>query len=73
MEWMVERLRELRDEFADGEGQLVQIDRHRTQVRDSLLRIEGAIRVLEEQIEASGAFAASSPGPQPGRADPVAG
>jgi septal ring factor EnvC (AmiA/AmiB activator) len=57
MDWIVERLQQLRGEYASGESQLVEIERHRSQVRDHLLRLEGAIRVLEEQL--AGTFADS--------------
>jgi len=50
MDWSIERLQQLRSEYAAGETQLADLDRHRDGVRDQLLRIEGAIRVLEEQL-----------------------
>lgn len=54
----VERLQQLRTEYAAGESQLAELDRHRDGVRDQLLRIEGAIRVLEEQLAESSELAA---------------
>jgi septal ring factor EnvC (AmiA/AmiB activator) len=48
--WPVARLQQLRAEYAEGENRLLEIERHREQIRAQLLRIEGAIRVLEEQI-----------------------
>ena len=72
VDWTLNRLRELRSEYADGEAQLLQLDRHRTQVQDALLRVAGAIQVLEELVATSGVFtpdgdavseaAAASPG-----------
>lgn len=59
MDWCIERLQELRGEYAAGETQLQEIERHRGHVHDQLLRIEGAIRVLEEQLAAAPAFAAT--------------
>lgn len=50
MDWSIERLQQLRSEYAAGEAQLTELDRRRDGVRDQLLRIEGAIRVLEEQL-----------------------
>lgn len=50
MDWCIERLQELRGEYAAGESQLLEIERHRAHVHEQLLRIEGAIRVLEEQL-----------------------
>jgi septal ring factor EnvC (AmiA/AmiB activator) len=65
MDWTIERLQELRGEYASGESRLAEIDRHRQDVREQLLRIEGAIRVLEEQLAAAPEFAGSLQG-QPG-------
>jgi hypothetical protein len=45
-----QRLQELRSEFKIGEAQLEQLDRRRAQLRDTLLRISGAIQVLEELL-----------------------
>jgi septal ring factor EnvC (AmiA/AmiB activator) len=50
MDWSIERLQQLRSDYAAGETELAELDRHRDGVRDQLLRIEGAIRVLEEQL-----------------------
>ncbi len=56
VDWALQRLRELREDYADGESQLLQLERHHAQVQDSLLRTAGSIQVLEELIAASGAF-----------------
>ena len=53
-----ERLRELRGELEKGARQLESLDRRRGELRDTLLRIEGAIQVLEE-------LAAAAPDRQP--------
>jgi hypothetical protein len=55
--WAIERLRELRAEYANGEMQALELDERRMQLRESMLRIGGAIQVLDELIEQSGAFA----------------
>ena len=47
---LAQRLHELRQEFARGEEQLTELDRKRAQVRDTLLRISGAVQVLEELL-----------------------
>jgi len=56
MEWAIQRLQELRDDYTSGENQLAQLDRRRVQLQDGLLRTAGAIQMLEELIAASGAF-----------------
>jgi len=47
---MVERLEELRQELAKGQKRLEMLDRERQEIRDTLLRISGAIQVLEELL-----------------------
>jgi prefoldin subunit 5 len=47
---MEKRLQELRKEFKMGEAQLEVLDQRRAQLRDTLLRISGAIQVLEELL-----------------------
>jgi len=42
------RLRELRSELEKGAQQLAALDRRRSELRETMLRIEGAIQVLEE-------------------------
>jgi hypothetical protein len=45
---MTERLKTLRDEYRKGQQMLVELDQRRGEVRDTLLRISGAIQVLQE-------------------------
>ena len=45
---MQERLRELRTELKLGEAELHALQRRQEQLRDTLLRISGAIQVLQE-------------------------
>lgn len=47
---MRERLAELKAEFAKGQQQLQALDEQRAHLRDTLLRISGAIQVLEELL-----------------------
>ena len=47
-DWIERRLDELRREVATGEQRLEQLDRECAEVRATLLRISGAIQVLEE-------------------------
>lgn len=42
------RLETLREEFAKGEQMLIDLEREAIELRESLLRISGAIQVLEE-------------------------
>jgi hypothetical protein len=45
---MIEKLEELRTEFEKGQQQMALLDQKRGELRDTLLRISGAIQVLEE-------------------------
>ena len=47
-----QKLQELRYEYAKGQQQLAQLDQRRQELRDTMLRISGAITVLEELQEA---------------------
>ena len=47
-----QKLQELRYEYAKGQQHLAQLDQRRQELRDTLLRISGAITVLEELQEA---------------------
>ncbi len=57
-----QRLATLRAEYEKGQQQLELLDRQRQDVRDTLLRIAGAIQVLEE-LQAQTAAAASAAAP----------
>lgn len=48
---MKERLAELKAEFEKGQQHLQLLDQQRAEVRDILLRISGAIQVLEELLK----------------------
>ncbi len=48
------RLQELRAEHEKGMRQIETLDRRRSELRDTLLRIEGAIQALDE-LQAEGA------------------
>lgn len=48
-----QKLQELRYEYAKGQQQLAQLDQRRQELRDTMLRISGAITVLEELQAAS--------------------
>lgn len=58
MDWTIDRLQQLRAEHASGLSRLAEIERHGAGVRDQLLRIEGAISVLEEELAVAPEFTA---------------
>jgi hypothetical protein len=49
-EQMQNRLQILRNEFETGQAELERVDRQRTYLRETVLRIGGAIQVLEELL-----------------------
>lgn len=56
------RLAELREEFATGQHMLAELDEKRDKLRESMLRIAGAIQVLEEMAgEGEGAEESHAP------------
>ena len=48
------RLGELKSEFESGKKMLVEHEAKQTKLRESLLRISGAIQVLEEELKILG-------------------
>jgi len=44
------RLNELKKEFETGQKRLAELEREQTNLRETLLRISGAIQVLEEEL-----------------------
>lgn len=46
------RLEELKKEFETGQIELEKIERQRTYLRETMLRIQGAMQVLEELLAA---------------------
>ena len=57
-ERLEQRLAELRKEFQEGQKTIVELESKLTNVRSTVLRISGAIQVLEEEL----ALAAADPG-----------
>lgn len=51
------RLQQLRSEFEAGQKMLAELEAKQVNLRETLLRISGAIQVLEEEL---------APAPQPG-------
>jgi hypothetical protein len=50
--WLEERLKGLRAELSRGEQVLLSLEAQRQGVKDSMLRIEGAIQALQEALAA---------------------
>lgn len=53
-EQLEQRLQKLRAEFKDGEQTLGELEAQAAAVRQTLLRISGAIQVLEEELGGAG-------------------
>jgi predicted nuclease with TOPRIM domain len=51
-EQLEKRLEELRGEFETGQNMLVELETKQANLRETLLRISGAIQVLEEMLDA---------------------
>ena len=49
-EQLEERLKELKAEFESGQKMLAELEAKQANLRESLLRISGAIQVLEEEL-----------------------
>lgn len=47
---LAERLQELRQEYDKGQTRLVALDHERQQLQETMLRISGAIQVVEELL-----------------------
>lgn len=50
-EKFTKRLEELKTEFESGQKMLAELDAKRENLRETLLRISGAIQVLDEQLK----------------------
>ncbi|MDB4948790.1 MAG: hypothetical protein JWM27_1439 [Gemmatimonadetes bacterium] len=55
------RLDELKSDFVAGQARLAELDRQQAALRETLLRISGAIQVIEELQADSGAAPAAEP------------
>jgi hypothetical protein len=61
------RLDQLRQDYASAQQVMTELAQRQAQVRDTLLRISGAIQVLEEMLGGpAGAAGAEPAGPPPG-------
>jgi hypothetical protein len=59
------RLATLRTELANGRDALTQLDARRVQIADMLLRIEGAVEIVEELLAAPAPADAKADGATP--------
>lgn len=50
-EQLKKRLKELKAEFETGQKKLTELEAEQANIRKTLLRISGAIQVLEEELE----------------------
>ena len=66
---MKERLDELKVEFEKGQQHLQLLDQQRAEIRDTLLRISGAIQVLEELLKQESQNALSNKADQNGHSE----
>lgn len=53
-EQIIQRIAELKKDFEAGQARLANLDREAAQLRETMLRIAGAIQVLEETLAQSG-------------------
>lgn len=53
-EQIIKRISELKADFEAGQTRLASLDREAAQLRETLLRISGAVQVLEETLSQSG-------------------
>jgi hypothetical protein len=49
-EQLEQRLAELKKDFLEGQGRLQELESQQALMRDTLLRISGAIQVIEEML-----------------------
>ncbi len=61
-----QRLKELKAEFETGQRTLAELDARQANLRETLLRISGAIQVLEEELAKTAANPAATPSDRPG-------
>lgn len=60
-ERLEERLGELHSEFESGQKKLAELETQARSLRETLLRISGAIQVLEEELGHASSAAAAEP------------
>ncbi len=65
-EKLATRLNELREEYASGQKVMAELQNRQAELHQTLLRISGAIQVLEEMLQGAAPPEAGSPGPATG-------
>ena len=56
-----QRLKDLKQEFASGQKVLADLQSKQAEVQNTMLRLQGAIQVLEEELAKANETASSSP------------
>jgi ABC-type transporter Mla subunit MlaD len=64
-ESLAARLADLREQFASGQNVMTELNRKQDELRSTLLRISGAIQVLEELLAAAEVDAPAGTRPSP--------
>lgn len=65
------RLEELKKEFETGQARLRELETEQTYIRETLLRISGAIQVLEEALAQESKMGETAKTPDSPEAEPV--
>ena len=60
------RLKELREEYASGQKVMAELQNRQADLHQTLMRISGAIQVLEELLQAGTATSGEASPPPPG-------
>jgi predicted nuclease with TOPRIM domain len=60
-EQLISRLEQLKTEFQTGQGKLRELEIQQSKLRETLLRISGAIQVLEETLQSASPAEVTAP------------
>jgi predicted nuclease with TOPRIM domain len=60
-EQLMSRLEQLKTEFQTGQGKLRELEIQQSKLRETLLRISGAIQVLEETLQSASPHEVTAP------------
>ncbi|NER81020.1 MAG: hypothetical protein F6K42_15920 [Leptolyngbya sp. SIO1D8] len=70
-EQLQQRLQELKSEYASGQKVLADLEAKQANIQSTLLRIQGAIQVLEEELDKTEAEKTPNTSPTDFNSDPV--